>query len=461
MTLCLEKARRAWVRLPRPLHAALLELRDQHPEPVVFGTSQFVRFEPLLSRWKLTVTRPIPNPIKTTERVDAVALNALGVALATHLTALSNDRRTNTPLMPLADVLAGLPPPILDWITGTPPIQKHEGGILFEALGVLMPTRRGDAYNPSRELLLAIDELNRRGGQAGTVRDGPVAPALTDFQIDALNRCLNPGGVPYGAPDMDGRTLRALLDKDGAGLITLRETSQNGRFWIVPNHMRGVAAAMARSEPDMFALLAVTPKAYREWVCDGLPLPSIPEHPRLLAMIGVIKRKGKYDWQFTRDGAELKPRLVAMMNAEEGVEIVDDTPYIGDGVDITLDDYPQDGLDDSAGYVHPDPNSPVANGIDLTLDDAEDPFDILGDDNADKMGYITTRDGGPQGPLISVQPVPVSDADRALAQLTATDLSLADAQFVEAPIPSDAELAEARLARELRALTDGDEFDTL
>ena len=79
MTLCLEKARRAWVRLPRPLHAALLELRERHPRPVEFSTSQFVRFEPHLTRWRLIDIKPIPSDINPAERVDAASLNTLSL----------------------------------------------------------------------------------------------------------------------------------------------------------------------------------------------------------------------------------------------------------------------------------------------------------------------------------------------------------------------------------------------
>lgn len=346
MAFLVEKARRAWVRLPRPLHAALAELRAEHPRPVVFGTSHSVRFEPRLSDWRLIDIKPAPNPINPAETVHVASLNRFGAAFAKHLPPLSADRRTLAPLMPLADILADLPPAILSWLSGTPPIAKHDGGILFEALGVLMLDHRGDAYNPSRELLMALDELDfrRRGGVVR--QDGPVAPLLSSELTDVLRLVMQRGGVPWKESKIDGRLVRSIGTTDGAGLLGLRtiagqtHLSVNDQEWAVPHMMRPVVQAILDGETDPFRLLVLTPKAYQEWVADGLPINSVPPHPRLLALIGIIRRKGKYDWQFAKGYAEMQQRIAAHLRAYySGTSAVaDDSAYDGAGVDITLPD---------------------------------------------------------------------------------------------------------------------------
>lgn len=388
MTLCLEKARRAWVRLPRPLHATLLELREDHPRPVVFSTSQFVRFEPRLTDWNLTATVEVPNGING-DPIRAEKLNGLGLAFAKHLGPLSGDRRTLAPLIPLADVLADLPQPVLDWITGPPPIAKHVGGILFEALGVLIPTFRGDAYNPSRELTLAIAELAQRKAGGAIGRDGPAASYLDPKVADILRRILDENGVPWKDAGIDGRHLRSIASTDGAGLVYLRvtadtETSEvKDQEWAVPHPLKPVARALVDGVTNQFELVTLLPDSYREWVASGLPINLVPAHPRLLALIGVIRKKGKYDWQFTVDGRDIQPRLAAFLRASDTGGIApDDTPYEGEGVGIMLPDVGGDGP------------------ADLTLDADEDPWAAL--------------DLSPTRPVIEA-PVP-SNADLAAAK---------------------------------------------
>jgi len=375
MVLCLEKARRAWIRLPRPLHAALLELRAEHPRPVVFGTSQFVRFERGLTDWKLTDIKPGPFGING-EIVSGATLNRLGMAFAKHLQPLSNDKRTLTPLMPLADVLAELPQPIIDWLSGTPPIEKHEGGILFEVLGVLLPTFRGDGYNPSRELTLALEELAFRRSGGVLRKDGPASPYLEPHVADILRRILDENGVPWKDGGIDGRLIRSLGDKDGAGLVTLRTLPGREHFtvadqeWAVPHMMRAVARALVDGETDPFKLAVLMPDAYRIWLADGLPVSSVPPHPRLLALIGVIKRKGKYDWQFVKDYADIQHRMAAFLRAYERGDVVpDDTPYDGSGVDIVLPDSDGPADEDWAALdMSPAPaviEAPVPSNADL------------------------------------------------------------------------------------------------
>ncbi len=413
MVLCLEKARRAWIRLPRPLHAALLELRDEHPRPVVFDTSQFVRFERRLSDWHLTEITTGPFGING-ETAQVAKLNRLGLAFAKHLQPLSGDQRTLPPLMPLADVLADLPQPVLDWISGPPPIQKHAGGILFETMGVLLLNHRGDAYNPSRLLQLALDELDFRK-RGGVVRkDGPISPLLPEGVTEILRRLLDENGVPHKSSGIDGRAIRSVGDTDGAGLVTLNEmylnpgqpgVMQTELRWFVPNHMKPVARALVDGETDPFKLVLLMPTDYQEWVADGLPINKVPRHPRLLALVGVVKKKGKYDWQFVKDYADLQSRTAAFLRAREYGDVVpDDAPLEGAGVEIVL----------------PDDDGPA----DLSLDDE---FDIMGD--APKIVEADT--GG----------------------------------IIEAPVPSNAELAAAKARREARHpvadLSLDDEFDIL
>lgn len=391
MTMCLEKARRAWVRLPRPLHGALLELRSEHPRPVVFGTSQFVQFEPRLRDWGLTEITTAPNGIKG-ETVQVVSLNRLGVAFAKHLTPLPTDRRSLPPLVPLADVLADLPQPVFDWISGPPPIEKHPGGILFEAMGVLLPTFRGDAYNPSRELTLALEEVAFRNSGGALRKDGPAVSFLTPELTDALRRILDSNGIPWKDGGIDGRAIRSICDTDGCGLVTLRDVSDPakpgyvvGREWVVPHHMKPVARALVDGEIDPFKLVILMPNDYREWVADGLPLNKVPPHPRLLALIGVIKKKGKYDWQFVKDYFDVQPRVAAFLRAyENGVTVPDEEAYDGDGVEITLPEDDEFDIMGDAPRIIEAPTPPFAKDAsgyrltepvaDLSLDDA---FDIL------------------------------------------------------------------------------------
>lgn len=451
MTMCLEKARRAWVRLPRPLHAALLELKAEHPKPVVFGTSHAVRFEPRLTDWRLTTTTPGPFDING-EIVRAETLNALGVAWAKHLPPFSNDKRTQTPLVPLADVLADLPQPIFDWLSGTPPIEKHAGGILFEALGVLLPDFRGESYNPSRELTLALDEVAfRRSG--GTLRqDGPTSPLLSPLLMAALARCLDPEGVPWRNSNIDGRNMRSLLDTDGAGLIVLRtrnataENPNGENYWTVPHHMRPVAQALANGETDPFRLTVLCPDAYKLWVANNLPINLVPPHPRLLDLIGVVKRKGKYDWRLTKDGQFIQPRVAAFLRAYESgtAAVPDDTPYDGEGVDIVL----------------PDDDGP-----------ADSDWDILGA-TPEQVAYLEQPGFGitPETPgaADTISALDHLIAMAANAPLTIQTLTAAKEgvgglvkQIVEAPVPSNADLAAAGARRRGDISATDADFDIL
>lgn len=442
MTMCLEKARRAWVRLPRPLHGALLELRSEHPRPTVFSTSQFVQFEPRLRDWGLTEITTAPNGING-EQVQVVSLNRLGVAFAKHLSPLPTDRRSLPPLMPLADVLADLPQPVFDWISGPPPIEKHPGGILFEAMGVLLPTFRGDAYNPSRELTLALEEVAFRNSGGALRKDGPAVSFLTPELTDALRLILDSNGVPWKDGGIDGRAIRSICDTDGCGLVTLRDIYDNSRpgappnayvirrEWVVPHMMKPVARALVDGEIDPFKLVILMPNEYREWVADGLPLNKVPPHPRLLALIGVIKKKGKYDWQFVKDYFDVQPRVAAFLRAyENGVTIPDEEAYDGEGVDIVL----------------PDEDGPTDSG-----------WDILGA-TPEQVAYLNQ-------PGFSIEPATPGAVDT-LAALDSLIATAGDAaKVVEAPVPSNAELAAAKARREARHpvadLSLDDEFDIL
>ena len=416
MTLCLEKARRAWVRLPRPLHAALLELRERHPRPVEFSTSQFVRFEPHLTRWRLIDIKPIPSDINPAERVDAASLNTLGLAFASKLEPLSSDKRTNTPLIPLADILAALPRPILEWLSSPAPIEKHAGGILFEALGVLLLDRRGESYYPSRELLMALEELHFRQTGGAFRQDGPVSPILSAEHAAALRSCMSPEGVAWRSGNVDGRVLRPLLDTDGAGLVMLREI--NGvQKWVVPHMMRNVAQALIDGETDPFRLLVLTPTEYQEWIANRCPPVMVPANPKLLALIGLVKKKGKYDWKLTPLGDDIAGRVAAFLAAYDA------------GAPV--------GPDDSAHYTHHE-------GVEIVLpDDPEPDFDLGLDNPFDILSGMT---GAPADP-------------------TARARAAEEGHVIEAPVPSNAELARARAEREARQpvadLTLDDEFDIL
>ncbi|USN16711.1 hypothetical protein FANBOY_01040 [Brevundimonas phage vB_BgoS-Fanboy] len=439
MTLCLEKARRAWVRLPRPLHAALLELRDEHPRPVVFSTSQCVRFEPRLTDWKLTTTVEVPNDING-EPVRAEKLNWLGAAFAKHLPPLTNDKRTLPPLMPLADILAELPDAAFQWIS-TPPIQKHPGGILFEALGVLLPDFTGEVYRPSRELGLALEEVAFRSGGGAFRSDGPAHPLLSPTLTAALKLCMDGKGSPWRTGQIDGRVLRPLLDSDGAGIVELRTTyvtpgsTTEETHWTVPYNMRRIAKGLIDGHTDPFYLLALCPDDYQHWVANGLPIDTVPKHPRLLALLGLVKRKGKYDWTLTPVGRDIQPRVAAHLRAYlTGTgAVADDAAYDGGGVDIILPE------------------------------DADNPWDILGEitgtvPDADARAFADA-DG------FTIEPATPGAADTLAALDSLIAVAGDAAKIVQAPVPSNAELAAAKARREARHpvadLSLDDEFDIL
>ena len=443
MSLCLEKARRAWVRLPRPLHAALLELRDEHPRPVLFSTSHAVRFEPRLTDWKLTTTVEVPNGING-EPARAEKLNWLGMAFAKHLQPLSGDKRTNTPLMPLADILAELPEPAIQWISTTP-IQKHPGGILFEALGVLLPDFTGEVYRPSRELGLALEEMAFRSGGGAFRSDGPAHPLLSPMLVAALKLCTEGKGAPWRTSEIDGRLLRPLLASDGAGIVDLRTTYINGdatkgeeRHWTVPYNMRRIAKGLIDGHTDPFYLLTLCPEDYQSWVANGLPIDTVPKHPRLLSLIGLVKRKGKYDWTLTPVGRDIQPRVAAHLRAYlTGTgAVADEEAYDGEGVDIVL----------------PDEDGPADSG-----------WDILGA-TPEQVAYLNQ-------PGFSIEPATAGDAEQiaeAFADLMASGGRVVEADtggVIEAPVPSNAELAAAKARREARHpvadLSLDDEFDIL
>ena len=438
MSLCLEKARRAWVRLPRPLHAALLELRDEHPRPVLFSTSHAVRFEPRLTDWKLTTTVEVPNGING-EPARAEKLNWLGMAFAKHLQPLSGDKRTNTPLMPLADILAELPEPAIQWISTTP-IQKHPGGILFEALGVLLPDFTGEVYRPSRELGLALEEMAFRSGGGAFRSDGPAHPLLSPMLVAALKLCMEGKGAPWRTSEIDGRLLRPLLASDGAGIVDLRTTGMDAntreeKHWTVPYNMRRIAKGLIDGHTDPFYLLTLCPDDYQSWVANGLPIDTVPKHPRLLALLGLVKRKGKYDWTLTPVGRDIQPRVAAHLRAYlTGTgAVADDAAYDGDGVDIILPE------------------------------DADNPWDILGEITGTVPDADARASADADG--FTIEPATPGAADTLAALDSLIAVAGDAAKIVQAPVPSNAELAAAKARREARHpvadLSLDDEFDIL
>jgi hypothetical protein len=336
------KQGRAWVRLDRLTHQALAECYAEYPRPTPVSTSQFARHETKLTDWKLariTLADSRINDGRAPE--NAFELNHFGLAWAKVLPPLSRDRRTMPPLFPLADVLAELPQPIRDWLAGPPPIAKMPGGIMFETLGVLLPAPRGDGLIPSNELLLAFDELARRN-QAGRSFT-PETQVTVEYDADLcafLSQTTVLPGVAWKSSSMDGRQLRPFnMTEDGAGMIQLID--DNGvQYWRCSYEMRAVTSALASGERDGFALARLCPQRFQDWLASGLSDVLRPaKHCRLLAVLGLIRRKGKFDWKLTAAGERVMPLLAAAIRAEATGEIApDDSTYDGSGVDITLPD---------------------------------------------------------------------------------------------------------------------------
>ena len=404
MTHTLQKQGRAWLRLPRPLHAALLELRASHPKPLWIKDAVAAHGEPNLEAWKLARLVEIKNPVEPLDPLPTYAweLNDFGLAFARPLPEMSKDKRTMPPLFPLADVLAGLPQGIRDWLSGDPPLAKLPGGVLFEVLGVLTPDFRGESYHPTRELMLAFQELREReqGGRSFTPEtfvDLDITPTIASFIAAASHA----PGVDVMKATVDGRQLRPWnATPEGAGIVLTAD--EGGRtYYRLSHEMRSLALAVAAGERDGFKLAMMMPDRFKEWVANSLsPACRPPRYDRLPALIGLTKKKGKFDWQLTPAGKAVVPMLRASMASQR----MDDELYVGDGVEIVL----------------PDDDGPA----DLSLDD---PFDIMGD--APKIVEADT--GG----------------------------------VIEAPVPSNAELAAAKARREARHpvadLSLDDEFDIL
>lgn len=440
MVLILEKQGRAWVRLDRLTHQALAEIHAEMPYGTPVSTAQFAGFEPKLLDWKLANIKLADSRINDGRPPENVwELNAFGMAWAKNLPPLSRDKRTMPPLMPLADILADLPAPIREWLLGDPPIAKLPGGIMFEKLGVLILNHRGDAYLPTRELGLAADEYRHReqGGRSFTPEtyvDLDISPDLAAF-ISAAS--VSPG-VDARRTTFDGRQLRPwAATPEGSGVVlTVKDGDRT--FYRLSHEMRALAVALASGERDGFKLAMLMPERFKVWVANSLsPALTPPMYDRLPSVIGLTKRKGKYDWKLTKAGEAVVAPLASALRAEEGVTVPDDEQYDGNGVDIVLpganpfvlegiiaSDAPYQPLDQEFAEAEPD--------FDLGLDN---PFDIL-----------SGMTGAPADP-------------------TARARAAEEGHVIEAPVPSNAELARARAEREARQpvadLSLDDEFDIL
>ena len=446
MTHTLQKQGRAWLRLPRPLHAALLELRASHPKPLWIKDAVAAHGEPNLEAWKLARLVEIKNPVEPLDPLPTYAweLNDFGLAFARPLPEMSKDKRTMPPLFPLADVLAGLPQGIRDWLSGDPPLAKLPGGVLFEVLGVLTPDFRGESYHPTRELMLAFQELREReqGGRSFTPEtfvDLDITPTIASFIAAASHA----PGVDVMKATVDGRQLRPWnATPEGAGIVLTAD--EGGRtYYRLSHEMRSLALAVAAGERDGFKLAMMMPDRFKEWVANSLsPACRPPRYDRLPALIGLTKKKGKFDWQLTPAGKAIVPMLRAAMASQR----MDDELYVGDGVDIVL----------------PDEDGPTDSG-----------WDILGA-TPEQVAYLNQ-------PGFSIEPATPGAADT-LAALDSLIAVAGDAAkvveadtggiieadtggIIEAPVPSNAELAAAKARREARHpvadLSLDDEFDIL
>lgn len=440
MAYILEKQGRAWVRLPRPLHQALAEIYAEHPAGCPASTSQFAQFEPLLSDWNLARIKLSDSHIKDGRPPENVFdLNAFGLAWASNLPPLSRDKRTMPPLIPLADIIASLPDAIREWLLGDPPIEKLPGGLMFEALGVLLLNHRGDAYLPTRELELATAEYRQRerGGRSFTPEtyvDLDISPALASFLV----ACGQSPGVDARKATFDGRQLRPwAATQEGSGVVL---TVQDGdkTYYRLSHEMRGLAMVIASGERDGFKLAQFMPQRFKEWIANSLaPALTPPMYDRLPSLIGLTKRKGKYDWKLTKVGEIVVPLMRAALQAEEGLTVPDTDLHVGDGVDIYLPDAPYQPLDQEFAEAEPD-------------------WDILGA-SPEQVAYLNQ-------PGFSIEPATPGAVDT-LAALDSLIATAGDAaKIVEAPVPSNAELAAAKARREARhpvADLSLDEFDIL
>lgn len=455
MTHTLQKQGRAWLRLPRPLHAALLELRASHPKPLWIKDAVAAHGEPNLEAWKLARLVEIKNPVEPLDPLPTYAweLNDFGLAFARPLPEMSKDKRTMPPLFPLADVLAGLPQGIRDWLSGDPPLAKLPGGVLFEVLGVLTPDFRGESYHPTRELMLAFQELREReqGGRSFTPEtfvDLDITPTIASFIAAASHA----PGVDVMKATVDGRQLRPWnATPEGAGIVLTAD--EGGRtYYRLSHEMRSLALAVAAGERDGFKLAMMMPDRFKEWVANSLsPACRPPRYDRLPALIGLTKKKGKFDWQLTPAGKAVVPMLRASMASQR----MDDELYVGDGVEIVLPDEPDnpwDILGEMTGTV-PDADARALadeGGFHITLP-SDTPPEQIAEAFADLMasgGRVVEAD---TGGIIEADTGGIIEADTG--------------GVIEAPVPSNAELAAAKARREARHpvadLSLDDEFDIL
>lgn len=434
-----------YLRLPRYTHAALVELRDARGGGLLFKHSQFAAHDPKLEAWGLmqvSMERDPATPNDPASLGRVFRLTPFGRVVADLLGPVPKDRRTLMPPVPLTALVAGLSAKFEFAAKLRHPIRKTGPGVFLTDMGVLRvdPLGDGTMVEPSRELKLAFDILD---GVTVPQGDGILPDFLDKDHVAYLRAALDGDGIPYGDKNApDGRNLRPLGVTDGVGLIyahTIEGTTQH--FYRVPYPMRPFVQGYIAGHRKAVVLFNLLPEKLARWFVKEFNT-DLPDNPRLLERMGLIRKRGKYDWRYTRLGSQLLPELtMALRSRLLGAEAMapDDTGYVGAGVDIMLPDV-EDGPTDSD-------------------------WDILGA-TPEQVAYLNQ-------PGFSVEPATPGAADT-LAALDSLIATAGDAAkvveadtggIIEAPVPSNAELAAAKARREARHpvadLSLDDEFDIL
>lgn len=362
-----------YIQIDRPLHEALLELRRAGWSVTSDPTATTLAFYPQFERWGMTTTRAHKDPADPDFNRITYAATPFGQAIGEKLPPTAPVSGRSQARLPLADVVALVPADVRAEFEH-PPVPNRGLARFFYDVGVFVADPVG-MIDHTGVPVTVIPAGRWRKAVEESKGDGPAHLSLnfTMEQRTLLRRCIIGQGLDYADRTYDGRHLRVFGDKDGMGLIHI--VSEDNKHWYrVPPEYRRLAIAIADGEQRLPHLFAALPEQTRYWFISEFGSADPPLVKMLVAM-GLVRRRGKYDWRYTRFGKDNVSMLVGVHRQIAGVDAAELTLEDGEnGSDITLDD-----ADGSLAEpdVRPTPaDLPAVDPLDaLSLDD--DPWDIL------------------------------------------------------------------------------------
>jgi hypothetical protein len=348
------------VQIDRPLHEAMVELRRADWSLTALPEATSLSLYPQFELWGLTTTRSHKDPADPHFMRITYAATPFGRALAEKLPHTPPSSAKGQARIPLAEIMALLPPDMLAEFEH-PPVPNRGVARFFYDMGVFAadPVGRTDAGG----IPLTVIPAGRWRKAAGEMKsDGPVRLSMnfTSEQRALLRRCAIGQGLDYMDRSYDGRHVRVFGDKDGIGIV--RVISDGGKHWYrVPPEYRRLALAIADGEDRLPNLFAALPEETRYWFVSEFASAD-PPLVKLLVLMGLVRRRGKYDWRYTRFGKDSVPLLLGVHRQLAGVDAGELT------LDLTVDEPPPE-----SDLFLPDEDDPLDA---LTVDDV-DPWDIL------------------------------------------------------------------------------------